>query len=199
MQHLTWTARAHVRVLGATAIILDVTADRYLRIPATTAQAHACLVDQAGAPVLVSEAVAKRLGDEGLVRSTNLDTQSCADESHFWPVLAACAWADIMLRTRRLDLALAQLRYLKQLAPAATAPRSPAVYETWRPLYPRDYVCLFDSLSLTRYLLRGARDPRLVIGVRDAPFSAHAWVWLDGSVVNDRLGAWGSYQPILEI
>ena len=46
--------------------------------------------------------------------------------------------------------------------------------------------CLLDSLALTTFLSRYGIAASLTIGVRTAPFGAHAWVQRDGLVLNDQ-------------
>jgi hypothetical protein len=65
-------------------------------------------------------------------------------------------------------------------------------------LYPRTVKCLQRS-SVTAYLLRAhGVQARLVFGVQRFPFYAHAWVEVDGQVVNDRKVA-TLYQAIAEL
>jgi hypothetical protein len=45
--------------------------------------------------------------------------------------------------------------------------------------------CLQRSVVATRLLRKHGIDARLVIGYRPAPFFSHAWVEVDGRVVND--------------
>jgi transglutaminase superfamily protein len=53
-------------------------------------------------------------------------------------------------------------------------------------LYPKHVLCLQRS-SATACLLRKYGVPaRMVIGIQKLPFKAHAWVEVDGRVVNDR-------------
>ena len=65
----------------------------------------------------------------------------------------------------------------------------PLIAHTWRAvdraarLYPVRVACL-QRAAATVYLLRRRGVPAvLVVGVRQAPFAAHAWVELDGRVV----------------
>ena len=51
--------------------------------------------------------------------------------------------------------------------------------------YPRKALCLLRSAVTTRLLKRQSVPARLVIGARPTPFLAHAWVEVDGVVVND--------------
>jgi hypothetical protein len=54
---------------------------------------------------------------------------------------------------------------------------------TW---YPRRVLCLQRSAATT-CLLRSLGVPaRMVIGIQQLPFKAHAWVEVDGHIVNDK-------------
>lgn len=86
------------------------------------------------------------------------------------------AFCDLRMRKARLsngaaDLAVARLVHSKFAAARIWAPAA--------------YVCLFDSLALSRFLIgRGVRSD-LVVGVRSRPFSAHCWVEVDGAILDD--------------
>jgi hypothetical protein len=56
------------------------------------------------------------------------------------------------------------------------------IYHSLRPLYPRDYLCLFDSLALIEFLSYWEIFPNWVFGVLIDPFKAHCWVQ-DGKLV----------------
>lgn len=58
---------------------------------------------------------------------------------------------------------------------------------TWirRPFMQGRQDCLIRSLTLTAALRRNGVDAEVCIGVRKFPFSAHAWVEVDGVVMND--------------
>lgn len=63
--------------------------------------------------------------------------------------------------------------------------------------YPKKTLCLQRS-AVTTCLLRSCGMPALMkIGVRPMPFLAHAWVEVDGSVVNDWPRVKQFYQPLL--
>jgi len=51
--------------------------------------------------------------------------------------------------------------------------------------YFRPVLCLQRSVATTRLLRKGGIKGQLVIGYRAAPFFSHAWVEVDGRVVND--------------
>lgn len=52
--------------------------------------------------------------------------------------------------------------------------------------YPKRALCLQRSTVLTCLLRRQGINARLVIGAGAIPFRAHAWVEVDGRVVNDN-------------
>jgi len=54
--------------------------------------------------------------------------------------------------------------------------------------YFRPVPCLQRSVALTRMLRERGIAARLVIGYRPAPFFSHAWVEVEGRVVNDSPG-----------
>jgi hypothetical protein len=54
-------------------------------------------------------------------------------------------------------------------------------------LYPKRVMCLQRSVALARVLCGLGLQPRVVIGYRPRPFFGHAWVELDGAVVNDSV------------
>lgn len=52
--------------------------------------------------------------------------------------------------------------------------------------YWKDVWCLQRSAVTTCLLRRQGVDAAMVIGVQQVPFRAHAWVEVDGKVVNDK-------------
>lgn len=53
--------------------------------------------------------------------------------------------------------------------------------------YPKQVLCLQRSAVLVRMLRKRGILASLVIGAQKLPFKAHAWVEVDGQVINDRL------------
>ena len=66
-----------------------------------------------------------------------------------------------------------------------------------RPLYPREYLCLFDSLCLVHFLAQFRHFPLWVFGVKLEPFGAHCWVQNEDTVLNDTVEVVRQYTPIL--
>lgn len=56
--------------------------------------------------------------------------------------------------------------------------------------YWKEALCLQRSAATTCLLKRHGVDAQMVIGVQQMPFKAHAWVEVNGHVVNDK-----SYTP----
>jgi hypothetical protein len=63
-------------------------------------------------------------------------------------------------------------------------------------LYPRHALCLQRSAAATCVLRDHGVAAALVIGARKHPFRAHAWVEVDGAVVNDKRGVKDYYDEL---
>lgn len=118
----------------------------------------------------------------------------------------ACARVDWHLRRRQLFRMLARIerRRLRHRSPAAThnvidLSRLIAAFRNLRPLYPRPYLCLFDSLALLEFLASYRSFPHVVFGVVADPFQAHCWLQEDGVVLNDDLERVRRFEPILSM
>jgi hypothetical protein len=68
-----------------------------------------------------------------------------------------------------------------------------------RPLFPRNYLCLFDSLALLNLSLRYGLSPNWVFGVQAEPFSAHCWLQEGNVVLYDSVDRVSTYTPIMSI
>jgi hypothetical protein len=60
------------------------------------------------------------------------------------------------------------------------------VLEVAAVFYFKEVKCLQRSAVAVRILRRNGFPAELAIGVQHVPFAAHAWVEIDGSVVNDK-------------
>lgn len=119
----------------------------------------------------------------------------------------ACATADYYLRRSTMSRIYARVyqrkhRYTR--SPRATdqtqVVRLTLIYQSLRPFYPRDYLCLFDSLSLLELLAHWQLFPDWVFGVKVDPFAAHCWLQYGNVVLSDTVNfssRW--YSPIMVI
>ncbi|MBW4050302.1 MAG: lasso peptide biosynthesis B2 protein [Proteobacteria bacterium] len=69
----------------------------------------------------------------------------------------------------------------------------------FRPMFPWDYRCLFDSLALIRFLSLFNLYPDWIFGVQDDPFNAHCWVQAGTRVLNDDIEHVRNYTPIMTV
>jgi Transglutaminase-like superfamily/Coenzyme PQQ synthesis protein D (PqqD) len=98
------------------------------------------------------------------------------------------AFVDLLLKTRGFD---ALSTWLERRAPARrnagaheVATVCAAVDRAAR-FYPKRAWCLQRSAATAAWLRARGCPAELVVGVKPLPFMAHAWVELDGKVVND--------------
>lgn len=118
----------------------------------------------------------------------------------------ACAKIDWLLRTRRLYRTLASIErrrlHSESIGSLKYAPHIATLlvaFQRLRPLYPRSYLCLFDSLALFEFLAGDHLLPRIVFGIVADPFQAHCWLQDGSTVINDGLERVGRYKPILSV
>jgi hypothetical protein len=121
--------------------------------------------------------------------------------------IRACVIADYTLRYIPLHKTIARISQRKRRYCGKGKPTSEALLETLtrrfyalRLLYPRAYLCLFDSLALIEFLSSWALLPDWVFGVCVDPFRAHCWVQHNGLVLCDTLqfsARW--FRPIMVI
>jgi hypothetical protein len=55
--------------------------------------------------------------------------------------------------------------------------------------YPKQALCLQRSAVLVKMLRKRGVPAKIIIGAQKLPFRAHAWVEVEGKIVNDRLAA----------
>jgi Transglutaminase-like superfamily len=123
--------------------------------------------------------------------------------AHFF---LACAKTDWCLRKGKLALALAKIKRRRLRATPCTgfleyssSVQLITAFKNLRPLYPRPYLCLFDSLALLEFLARYHSYPRIVFGVVSDPFQAHCWLQEGNMLLNDDLERVGRYKPIMSV
>jgi len=118
----------------------------------------------------------------------------------------ACTTIDWHLRKKELSRTLARIerrriraRSFAAIHDVAHASGLIASFKDLRPLYPRPYLCLFDSLSLLEFLASYRSFPRVVFGVVADPFQAHCWLQEGNVVLNDNFERISKYKPILSM
>ncbi len=72
-----------------------------------------------------------------------------------------------------------------------------ALFHRMRPLFPKDALCLFDSLALLEFLARYGCFPHWVFAVTLNPWSAHCWVQYADVALNEDAERARHYTVIL--
>jgi len=62
--------------------------------------------------------------------------------------------------------------------------------------YPKRVMCLQRSVATTLFLRRYGIGAEMVIGAQMLPFKSHAWVELNGKVINDKPYMLEIYKPL---
>ncbi|MFL6604476.1 MAG: lasso peptide biosynthesis B2 protein [Steroidobacteraceae bacterium] len=121
-----------------------------------------------------------------------------------WSFLRAAAVADWKLRVQPIAKTIRQVEERRLRRSSSTAPTDIEAAQTvlqafwsFRALYPRRYLCLFDSLALLEFLASAQIFPNWVFGVMANPFAAHCWVQAGCIVLNDDLEQVSGYTPIM--
>ncbi len=120
--------------------------------------------------------------------------------------LIAAAKADYRLRRQSIAQVVRSVTLRKRISrrrvhssgPRAVEPLVRA-FNALRPVYPRDYLCLFDSLALIEFLAFFDLFPTWVFGVTSDPFQAHCWVQESETVANDSLEYVEPFVPIMAV
>ena len=202
------------------AIILDIVADRYWRVGATTAALLTAV--NHGTASFADEAGVDRLLALGLVVPAGRSTEPRHQLIGLPPVsrsategvhgndrlllrltlsVAWCTFASrVLLLTRPLGqivTALGRRRRQRPRPPTGDLITLAVAFQQHRRLVPLAMRCLPDSLAMLAFLARRGHYPHLVFGVASSPFAAHCWLQQDDLVVNDALDHAAIFKPIL--
>lgn len=122
---------------------------------------------------------------------------------HVWNFFSACTLAAARLRWGHLHRTIDRVQRRKaQHAPTVDIDRSRelvAVFRRLRSLFPRRYLCLYDSLALMEFLAHYGVYPSWIFGVRLEPWAAHCWVQEAGYIFNEDIEEAAGYTPVMVI
>ncbi|MCY1170493.1 Transglutaminase-like superfamily protein [compost metagenome] len=206
---------------GQYAIFLDLPANRYFALPSTSTQAFRQLVDRNGEAFAGAEEALSSLIKHGILLEAKASDRSFAKlgierasrdmsrhnskSSPFWRFVVALY--SELLTSVRLHLfplspmlksaAACQRRKANRYNDSLDIERWVSAFDRTAIILGRTNRCLVRSLAMFRVLRVYGAAPTLVIGVRSDPFSAHAWVQHDDTVLNDDLEQINNYSPIL--
>jgi len=126
--------------------------------------------------------------------------------AHVASFLVAAATASHQLKRQTFESTVNLLSKRKRCIARANsefdlhkAARLTLAFNKLRPVFPRNYLCLFDSLALILFLSYYDLFPTLVFGVKHEPFAAHCWVQAGEVVLNDTLAYTTEFTPIMTI
>lgn len=125
--------------------------------------------------------------------------------SHFVKFIAACTTAAARLRWQPIGNTVKAVQIRKARHGAGnsfdidSARELTAVFQTLRGLFPRDYLCLFDSLALLEFLARYRIHPTWVFAVRLEPWGAHCWVQHGPCIFNEDVETAAGFTPIMTV
>lgn len=124
---------------------------------------------------------------------------------HVYRFMAACTSTAIRLRWLRLEQTVRiverrKARHAKQRRfDLGRAREVTGIFQVLRALFPRNYLCLFDSLALLDFLARYDIYPTWVFGIKLEPWAAHCWVQERQFVFNEDVEEASGYTPIMAI
>jgi hypothetical protein len=154
-----------------------------------------------GKPFLESEAWARERAIESIEPEVSARPSPLSVIRFFW----SCGKVHWRLRFGTFASTVAGLERRRRHAgspshfDAGRAAQLIVIFKILRPLFPRPYLCLFDSLALLEFLVGHDCFPHLVFGVVADPFEAHCWLQAGTVVLNDGLERAGRYKPILRV
>jgi hypothetical protein len=119
--------------------------------------------------------------------------------------LFAAAKADYRLRRQSIARVVRSVALRKRIYRRGStfdlggAEKLVRAFNVLRPIYPRDYLCLFDSLALIEFLAHHGLFPTWVFGVTSDPFLAHCWVQEGDTLMNDTVEHVGPFVPLMTV
>lgn len=152
-------------------------------------------------PIPVAGATATFVGEYATERAP-VSSRRCAR------FFASVAWSTFQLHARSVHSAVKAVEALRDRAPRGApehaglamdrARQTVLAFVRLRPLgFAARDGCLFDSLTLIRFLAFEHLYPCWVIGVRTNPFGAHSWVQQGDLIYNDLPERVRKFTPIL--
>lgn len=118
-------------------------------------------------------------------------------------VLLSCSVAKYRLSCLGIERTIMTIRRRRELRsvttplPLAEAQKLVLTYNIVRPLFPRDNVCLFDSVALLEFLAHYDILPYLVFAITLDPWNAHCWIQHGTVSFNEDAERARTYLPIL--
>lgn len=207
-------------LVGGRAVVLDLAADRYLRLGASETATLAAL----GEGSALRPCHVQKLLDRGIIRTGSgpaiapvarphpvasaIECDTAGGEISAIEVFGASIGALLVMRTRGLARTVARWRTIKaregpvgvpfrdDLDRAASLARG---FAEARIAVPMPRLCVPDSLALARSLWRRGLSADVYFGVQLDPLLAHAWTQAGGLILSDPLNIAADYTPVFRL
>lgn len=223
---MVYTLAPHISFgfVGTDAVVLDIAADRYLRLGKAETDALRALMDgERSGPV---PAVLDRLCDLGMivsglgpiapvvaapVHASAVETSSlsslprAACEPGLIEILTARMMAARWMDFAGLARTMARWRALRARAGPFDRAEPSSLAELVRGFqqgmryYPAKRRCVQDSLALMTCIWRRRLDAELYFGVRLDPFAAHCWVQSGDLLLTDPAASVAEFSPVFRL
>lgn len=124
---------------------------------------------------------------------------------HIWRFVTACTKAAIRLRCERLKdtVEAVEQRKARHLLSGPIeiekARELTAVFLKLRSIFPRNYLCLYDSLALIEFLAGYRMFPSWIFGIKLEPWAAHCWVQEGPFTFNEGVEEAAGYTPVMAV
>jgi hypothetical protein len=122
---------------------------------------------------------------------------------HFWHFTVACIVAAAKLYLKPIERTIASVQRRKRVhaSPLNTerACELTCIFQRLRSFFPRNYLCLYDSLALIEFLARYQIFPTWVFGIRLEPWAAHCWVQEGPLIFNEDVEEAAAYSAIMTV
>jgi hypothetical protein len=124
--------------------------------------------------------------------------------AHIVIIFMSCVRASFQLRFRNLKTVIAAVARRKARARTAACDWNRtreliAIFNKVRPFFPRNYLCLYDSLALLEFLSHYGAFPTWVFAISLEPWEAHCWVQDGEHVINEGVEEAASYTAVMAI
>lgn len=211
---------------GDAFVFLDLKSDDYTLVNGRAAATLWASIEGADDPTEETDALAELLragllttdhlaGKDALPTFVDVATDCLVDNEilpstqasvrHVWNFLVAYTTATIRLRCTRLENTVGRVQArkqqrgsTKQMNPSAVRELT-AIFQKVRLLFPRDHVCLYDSLALIEFLAKYGIYPDWVFGIKLEPWAAHCWVQQGKFLFNESADEAVTYSPVMSI
>lgn len=122
-----------------------------------------------------------------------------------WQFIVSCLVARLRLTCASIEVTVRAVEHRNRNGRSRSpfnpdeARRLLRIYNRLRPLIPKDFLCLYDSLSILEFLARYDCFPSWIFAVQLEPWTAHCWVQYETVAFNQDVDEARSYLPLVAV